>query len=109
MTVLQLAQKLDATIVCDADVGKTINGGYAGDLLSFVMGKATQDCAWFTVMTNVNVCAVATLTEVSVVVVCEGCKPDQILIDRCQSQGVNLVVTQLDMFSAIAKVANLLQ
>lgn len=105
MTVKELANILGATTVAESDFEREINGGYAGDLLSFVMGRAMPDCAWYTIMTNVNVCAVATLTDCAVVVICEDCTPDEMLVSRAKSQGINVIATSLDMHSAIALVA----
>ncbi len=105
MTVRQLATLLNATTIAESDFDRQIVGGYAGDLLSFVMGRAMPDCAWYTIMTNVNVCAVATLTDCAVVVLCEDCQPDEMLVARAQSQGINVIATSLDMYGAIALVA----
>ena len=105
MTVRELANILDATTVAECDFEREITDGYAGDLLSFVMGRAMPDCAWYTIMTNVNVCAVATLTDCAVVVLCEDCVPDEMLIARAKSQGINVIATGLDMYSAITLVA----
>ncbi len=106
MTVRDLCGKLNAKIVVEADSTRNVTDGYAGDLLSFVMGRAPENSAWFTVMTNVNVCAVAVLCDVSAVVICEGCTPDDLLIDRAMSQGVNLLVTDLDIYNAVKAVSN---
>ena len=70
MNVNKLAEILDAVKLNVEDGERVIETGYAGDLLSFVMGRAPENSAWFTIMTNVNILAVATLTEVSVIVVC---------------------------------------
>lgn len=105
MTVRDLADILSAKTINEADFTRHVDSGYAGDLLSFVMGRAPENAAWYTVMTNVNVAAVAVLTDVSVVVLCEGCMPDVALVDRAKSQLVNLIVTELDMYTAIAEVA----
>ena len=64
MTVQKLVDILQATTVYEADFSREVTGGYAGDLLSFVMGRAPENSAWYTVMTNVNVIAVAVLTDV---------------------------------------------
>ena len=58
---------------------------------------------WFTVMTNINVCAVATLAEVGVVVVCEGVKSTPELVDKAKSQNVNLIETKYDIFEAVKR------
>ena len=49
-----------------AAIGKIL--GYAGDLLSWVMSHATAGDAWVTIMSNINVAAVASLTEVACVI-----------------------------------------
>mgnify|MGYP002774754537 FL=1 len=104
MTVDKLAEMLNATTVNQADFSREIVGGYAGDLLSFVMGRAPENCAWYTVMTNVNVAAVAVLVDVSVVVLCEGCLPDPTLVERAKTQGINVIATTLPVYDAIAAV-----
>lgn len=104
MTVSQLATLLDATTVNEYDFSRSVDEGYAGDLLSFVMGRAPENAAWFTVMTNVNVAAVAVLTDVAAVVLCEGCQPDQTLVERAKTQHVNVIATSLPVYKAIAKV-----
>lgn len=100
MTVNMLADALGAKIVCLADGEREISAGYCGDFLSFVMGKAPANCAWFTVMSNVNVCAVAALTDCAVVVLCEGTRPDEALAEKARAQAINLMTTDLDVFTA---------
>lgn len=97
----RLAEILKASYAVKADGGRIITTGYAGDFLSFVMGRAPEGGAWFTVMSNVNVAAVAVLTGVSAVILCEGVKAEQALKDRCQREGINLLETELDIFSAV--------
>lgn len=105
MTVNQLVDMLGAKVFNLADGEREITCGYAGDFLSFVMGKAPSDCVWFTVMSNINVCAVATLAEVSVVVLCEGVTPDEQLQKKAEMQGVNLIGTTLDIYNAVGQVS----
>jgi hypothetical protein len=104
MTINDLITKLDAKTVVLGNGNREISTGYCGDFLSFVIGRAPKDCAWFTVMTNVNVAAVAHLAEVAVVVLCEDCSPDENLINRAKTQNINLIVTKHDIFSAVLKV-----
>ena len=106
MTVQALAEMLSAKIINNADFTRQIATGYAGELLSFVMGKAPADSAWFTVMTNINICAVAHLADVAVIVLCEDSEPMPGVTDRAKEQGINIISTSLDIFSAIKKVLN---
>ena len=63
MTVANLAA-LDGicALICP-DPEREIGGVYIGDLLSWVMGRAKADDAWITIMTNINVVAVAALAR----------------------------------------------
>lgn len=102
MTVNEIAKTLGASVIVQAD--KAVESFYAGDFLSRVMGKAPSKCCWFTVMNNVNVAGVATLADVSVILLCEGVKPDDRLTEKCQSEQISLLTTDLDVYSAIVKL-----
>lgn len=108
MTVKELVQVLDAKVYNLDDEMREVTSGYAGDFLSAVMGKAPTDSAWFTIMNNVNVSAVATLAEVAVVVLCEGVEPDEPLLNKVKMQGVNLIAVKEDIFGAVKKVCHLI-
>lgn len=104
MTALEVAKLIGADGINVPDGNREITTGYCGDFLSFVMCKAPSDSVWFTVMSNVNVCAVATLADVGMVVLCEGVKPDEQLVEKVKSQGVNLFVADLDAYTAVGKI-----
>lgn len=106
MTIENLCRIISAEKLNVVESDRVLTTGYAGDLLSLVMGKAPSGCAWFTVMTNVNVCAVATLAEVGAVVICEGSVPMPGFIEKAKEQNVNVIRTDLDVYSAVKKVSN---
>ena len=54
---------------------REIGGVYIGDLLSWVMGRASADDAWITIMSNINVVAVASLADAACVLFAEGVVP----------------------------------
>lgn len=101
MKVKDLVKELNAKIYNDNDLEREISTGYCGDFLSVVMGKAADDCAWFTIMNNLNIAAVAHICNVSVVIICEGFEPDSALMEKCQMMGINLIGTELDVFNAV--------
>lgn len=72
MTVRELTEALSLTPFHLAQPDRPVSGGYAGDLLSWVLGRAGQDAAWLTIMSNQNVAAVALMAEVSCVILTEG-------------------------------------
>lgn len=72
MTVGEFANKTGCKVEVGTDaLDNCITGGYCGDLLSWVMGRAKGGDAWFTVMGNVNAVAVAVLAGVSCIVLTE--------------------------------------
>ena len=58
MTVAEFAEKYSMEVLSMPDPAREIKGGYMGDLLSWVMGRAKADQAWITIMSNQNIIAV---------------------------------------------------
>lgn len=108
MTVNELLNISDFRAVCIPDGEREILGGYAGDLLSWVMGRASEGDAWITIMSNVNIVAVCTLADPACIILSEGVMPDAEAKKRAEEQGVNILTTDLDTFSACARIAALL-
>ena len=82
MTVKELTHAMDLYAFLLPEPGRQVTGGYAGDLLSWVMGRASAGDAWLTIMSNQNVAAVALMVEVACVVLTEGVAPDDALLRR---------------------------
>lgn len=108
MTVKELAQMLALTKFSLPHPEREITGGYVGDLLSWVMGRAQAGNAWITIMSNQNVAAVAVMAEVSCVILTEGVIPDEALLQRAQQQGINLLGTGLSTYDAAAALKQFL-
>ncbi len=108
MTVQELTDKLELRVWNLAEPERPVAGGYCGDLLSWVMGRAMADGAWLTIMSNVNVAAVAALADVSCVVLTEGVAPDPPLLERARTQGVNLLGSASPTFECAAALSRLL-
>lgn len=108
MTVEELAKTADFEPVYIADGEREILGGYAGDLLSWVMGRAKEGDAWVTIMSNLNIVAVCALADPACIVLSEGVKPDAEALRRAEEQGVNILSTGLDTFEACVRIASML-
>lgn len=108
MTVKELIDGLSLTVFHLDDPDRPVEGGYCGDLLSWVMGRAGAGGAWLTIMSNVNVAAVAALTDVSCVILSEGVEPDPPLLDRARTQGVTLLGTELSVYDCAVRLGGLI-
>ena len=86
MTAEELVHTLGLTVYALPDGGRAVTGGYAGDLLSWVMGRAEAGDVWVTIMSNPNIVAVATLADVSCILLAEGVEPDEGRCPACSRQ-----------------------
>ena len=59
MNVRELAHVMALTEFIMPEPEREVSGGYVGDLLSWVMGRAQTGNVWLTIMSNQNVAAVA--------------------------------------------------
>ena len=98
MTVEKLAVLNGFEIFNMGNPGQEVSGAYCGDLLSWVMGRAPEGSAWLTIMSNVNVAAVAVMADISCVIICEGEKPDRELYDRALSENISLFGSHSSVF-----------
>ena len=85
-----------------------IEGAYVGDLLSWVMGKAGEGNIWITIMTNVNVVAVAMLRDISAIVLAEGVELDAEAREAARLKGINVLRTHLTSYEAAKKIAEII-
>ena len=77
--------------VTENDSGeREITGCYIGDLLSWVMSKAQPGNVWITVQTNINILAVATLTDTACIVIPEDIKVDDMTLKKANVQEISI-------------------
>ncbi len=103
MTVESLAKEFGFKVLTMPSPEREICGAYIGDLLSWVMGKAESDNLWITIMSNLNIVAVATLADVSSVLLCEGVLLDGEVLALAESKGVNVLTTDYSAYE-VAKI-----
>ena len=106
MTVKQLAEKYSFEVLSMPDPDKEIKGGYCGDLLSWVMGRAEASNVWLTIMTNMNIAAVAQLSDISVVLICDGARPDENVISTANEKGVNILLSADTAYKAAVRISS---
>ena len=104
MTVKELCEKLNLQIIC-GDTSREINGVYTGDLLSWVMSRLSEDKIWITIMSNINVVAVASLADAAAVVLAEGVQPDADALEAAKAKDVTILSSNLDAYTLCIKIA----
>lgn len=92
MNVSELANKLNCNIVCGAGGSQSeISGCYIGDLLSLAMSRVQKGNVWITIQSNINIAAVATLTEAACIIVCDGFAPDENTVQRAEDENIPIL------------------
>lgn len=105
MTPVEFANKYGLKIVNEGD-GKErqLEGVYCCDLLSIVMGRAKQNDAWITVMGNMNSIAVASLSDVSCIILSENMQLDKDGSEKAVSQGICVLGSEEPTFEIAMKL-----
>ena len=108
MTVKDLREALALQVLSEPDPDRTVTGGYAGDLLSWVMGRAQSGDAWVTIMTNRNILAVAALADTACVIVAEDSAVEADVTALAEEKGLNLYRSTLTVFDLCCRIGSLL-
>ena len=109
MTVGELAKVLSLEPLAVPEEEREINGVYIGDLLSWVMGRAESGNVWITIMSNVNVIAVATLADVAFILLAEGVTLEKDLCQTAEQKGINVYSSSKTAYELAACLADLLK
>jgi len=110
MTVRELAQRLNLKVVSgEKGLDKEINGGYVSDLLSDVMGNAEMGQAWVTLQTHKNVMAIASLKELSCIVLVKGLSPNEDTLEESNEEGIAILSSSKEAFETTGEIFDLLK
>ena len=109
MNVKEAIEKLNLKILVEGDLEREITDCYIGDLLSWVMGRAGEDSIWLTVMGNINSIAVATLADVSCIVLVESSTLDEEAKTKAETHGVTILSCEDNAYKLATKIYELLK
>lgn len=88
---------------------REISGCYIGDLLSWVMGRALDGNVWITIMSNINIVAVASLTEAACVLLAENVVPDENVIKKAEMQDVIILKSDKTAYELATRLYELIK
>ena len=107
MTVFEIRDALGLEPLHEAE-DRPVTGGYAGDLLSWVMGRARSGDCWITIMSNRNVPAVCSLTDAAMVIFAEDVTPDDAAVEAAVANDLNFYRSSLSVFDLCVRVSALI-
>ena len=109
MTVNELSEALSLKGLVVPNGSREFSGAYIGDLLSWVMGRAQSDNVWITIMSNVNVVAVASLVDVACIVLAEGVTLDETVAETARQKGVNVYSAEQPAYEIASALSRMLE
>ncbi len=108
MTVEALIKSNIFTVIHKGKLGKKVTNVFCCDLLSIAMSRIPEESAWVTVMGNVNTIAVASLTEVSCIILAEGIVLDEMSLTKAKEQDITVFYTKDPIFEASLRINKLI-
>ncbi len=110
MKVSDLVEKLGLKVLSGrAGLNRTVNGAYVSDLLSDVMGNATEGNVWITLQTHQNVLAIAALKELAAIILVKGAEPDEDTAAHSNEEAIPVLGTHLPTFEIAGKLYDALK
>ena len=103
MKLREVMDKLRLEHVC-GELDKEVVHGYTCDLLSEVMGNAKPGTLWVTVHSHMNIIAVATITGIRGIILCNGHDYGDQTIEKAKEEGITLFKTQENSFVVSGKL-----
>lgn len=108
MNLQQLSDRLSLEVKTGADqLNREVTGGYASDLLSCVMAKAQTGNVWITLQGHPNIVAVASLLNLTGIIVSEGVEPDEATVSKAAEEKVPLLTTPLTTYTVVGRLYEL--
>lgn len=95
----EIANKLELKIIGGSSgLNKEVTGVYSSDLLSWVMSHAKSGNAWITVQVHPNVIAVASLLNLSCVIIPENIEVENVTIEKANEEGIPVLKSGKNTF-----------
>ncbi len=109
MKVSELVEKFGLKVYSgEAGLDNEVKGGYVSDLLSDVMGNASEGEVWITLQSHQNVMAIASLKDLAAVIIVKNFEPEQDTIEHSNEEGIPVLGTEMETFEISGKLYNLL-
>lgn len=110
MKVEEIVKALDLKVFSgEKGLSNEVNNGYVSDLLSDVMGSAEAGSAWVTLQTHKNVMAIASLKELSAIILVKGFNLEDDMAAQSNEEDIPVLGTDKQAFEIAGELYNLLK
>lgn len=110
MTIRELVKELDLTVYSgEKGLDNEITNGYCSDLLSDVMGKSQEGNLWITLQTHKNVMAVASLKDLSAILLVNNHKANADTLEASNEEEIPILGSNKPAFELCGVLYELLK
>jgi serine kinase of HPr protein (carbohydrate metabolism regulator) len=108
MTIRKIGELLSLRVLCaERNLDLDIQGGYASDMLSCVMAGAQAGNIWVTLLTHLNVIAVAVLKEIPAVIITENAPVEPAVLQKAEEEGIVVLQTAENTYTTVGALHTL--
>ena len=108
MKISELLDKLSLEVLSLEDKEREINGCYCSDLLSHCMSNIDYGNIWVTVQVNINIVAIAVLTDPSAIIISQEMQVRDDVISKAKEEGINLFRSKLPSYELCKELGRLI-
>lgn len=110
MTLSEIQDSLELKAVTKVTCpDRKVEGGYASDLLSWVMAHAKENQLWITIQSHQNIVAVASLLGLAGIIVAEGVQVEDNTINKANEEGISIFKSDKPVYEICGRLYSLLE
>src|SRR3990170_4455752 len=108
MKLKEIIDKVNLETRCGtSNLNTEIKGGYVSDLLSDVIAHAKAGDIWVTLQVHQNIVAVASMKELSGIILVNGREPEEETVRQAQKENIPIFISELPAFEIVGRLYNL--
>ncbi|OHD54600.1 MAG: iron-sulfur binding hydrogenase [Spirochaetes bacterium GWF1_51_8] len=108
MKLSEIVKALELTYATPEKIDPDVTDGYTSDLLSDVMGNAREGSILITIQAHKNSVAVASLSGITAILICNGREIPTDMLDAAISEGIGIVCTGDNQYVSSYKIHRVL-
>jgi len=108
MTIREASAALNCKILHEDFEDENLSGAYTSDLLSDVMAYAKEGGALITIQAHKNTVAVASLANISVIIICNSRPIPDDMLAAAKNEGIAVLLSKENQFTVSGKLYGLL-
>lgn len=99
MKIKELIEKCELEVLNEIyEPDREVSGGYTSDLLSDVIANSEKDNLWITMQTHLNIIAVASLKELTAILIVMNREIDNDALEKAKEEKITIIRTKLTAF-----------